>query len=390
MSSDVLRFVGVLLLTAVTSGCVFDEKLDDTYGRRGASVNGTGVLAEMFDAAGHNVSHWRFMTPSLAEADTIVWVPDDFHPPHDDAQRWIDDWLRAESDRTLIYVGRDFDAAPLYWRKAKPLAPQNLKTEFEIRAQEAESAAGGWRPVKLERTAWPTFFELDDEADPTDVTTLAGPWAEGIDASQAEITRHTRMYPILTDRKLLTTGDGEALVSETAVVASWYGRSRLILIENGSWLLNLPLVNHEHRKLAGRLVDSIGPSSQRVVFLESDAGGPPISDRDPSLDPPTGFALFGVWPIGVLLTQLALLGIVYACAQWPIHGVPDAGGRPSLTNFRAHISALGELLRETRDRDFATATLSRYREILQGDSDRPNARAAQSVPQPTTNPIDSV
>ncbi len=28
---------------------------------------------------------------------------------------------------------------------------------------------------------------------------------------------------------------------------------------NGSFLLNLPLVNHEHRKLAGKLIDAVGP-----------------------------------------------------------------------------------------------------------------------------------
>ncbi len=47
------------------------------------------------------------------------------------------------------------------------------------------------------------------------------------------------------------------------------GQSQLLVVANGSFLLNAMLVNHEHRKLAGKLVDAIGPGGRDVVFLES-------------------------------------------------------------------------------------------------------------------------
>ena len=47
------------------------------------------------------------------------------------------------------------------------------------------------------------------------------------------------------------------------------GQSQLLVVSNGSFLLNAMLVNHEHRKLAGKLIDTIGPGGRDVVFLES-------------------------------------------------------------------------------------------------------------------------
>ena len=63
-----------------------------------------------------------------------------------------------------------------------------------------------------------------------------------------------------------------------------YDESQLIVVANGSFLLNLPLVNHEHRKLAGKLIDAVGSPRKTVVFLESYAGGPPIRDKDPAAE----------------------------------------------------------------------------------------------------------
>ncbi len=360
------------LLWLIAGGCMSDQYLDETYGRHdqvsGSAVNGTRVLGQMFEQAGHRVSRWNAMSPSLAEADVIVWVPDDYEVPNREAQQWLAKWLAEQPNRVLVYVGRDFDAVPLYWSKARRLAPSALKAEFAKRQLFAEGYEAARRPKALQDPTWPDVMELDDSAPPDKVKTLAGPWSAGIDASKIEIERKTRLIPEFEYGALLTTENGEPLISDVAFISGWgNGVSRIVLVENGSWLLNLPLVNHEHRKLAGKLVDSVGLPSRRVVFLESSAGGPPITEQDPSLQPPTGLGLLGVWPIGVLLAQLAALGLVYAFAQWPILGTPSTGERASLTDFRRHIGALGRLLRETGDRAFAIATLSRYRQFVRGE-----------------------
>ena len=80
----------------------------------------------MFTRAGHKVFSWRRLSPRLSErADAIVWFPDDFEPPTPEVRRWLEDWLIEEPGRTLIYVGRDFDAARWYWKKIQPDVPDD-------------------------------------------------------------------------------------------------------------------------------------------------------------------------------------------------------------------------------------------------------------------------
>ena len=133
------------------SGC--SRGVDTIYGQReglGAkhSVNGTAVLGEMFEHAGHRVFSWSVLSPRLqAKADCIVWFPDDFKPPSKEVRRWLNGWMTAKPGRTLIYVGRDFDATPWYWKHVLPAPPAEqrelvqeelwaAKTNFTIRRDE--------------------------------------------------------------------------------------------------------------------------------------------------------------------------------------------------------------------------------------------------------------
>jgi hypothetical protein len=121
--------------------------------------------------------------------------------------------------------------------------------------------------------------------------------------------------------------------------------SQIILVENGSFLLNLALINHEHRMLAGELVAAAGESGS-VVFLESGPGGPPI---DP---PPTDsslWTLFEGWPLGAILLQLGIAGIIFCFARWPIFGRPKQPISSATTDFSYHVAAVGELLAKSRD-----------------------------------------
>ena len=131
------RYVGLLVACLLLTGC--GDRIDTLYGQRkgpGAdkSVNGTGVLGEMFQREGHKVFSWRKLSPRLRDrADCIVWFPNDFEPPTFETRRWLEDWLCAEPDRTVIYVGRDFDAASWYWNHVKPNVPADQQTEFQSR-----------------------------------------------------------------------------------------------------------------------------------------------------------------------------------------------------------------------------------------------------------------
>ncbi len=395
---------GLVVLAMLVAGCGREE-LSTRYGRHrftgeAASVNGTDVLAGMFTAAGHDV-HFRrtLVTSEMENADVVVWIPDSSAAPTDEVCEWFDTWLTEYPGRTLVYVGRDFGAGPIYFdflskHRLKQLGktPPETKQPAEPTAKQAEATKDKSTPQAAAKSE-PTASEAKPDAgvkdkgsaedttqgDPTDkapgkkdgkkdgkdtddrrdsewfiyqpgdyrkARTLSGPWAGGIDAAKSEIELRTRLVPHEDIEELLTT-DGDVIVSSESK-PEWDG-SQIIYVANGSFLLNLPLVNHEHRKLAGKLVESTGEPGH-VVFLESGAGGPPI---DPPHTDNSVWTLFNAWPLGAILLQLAAVGVVYCFAKWPIFGHPQQPPPDSVADFSKHVSAVGRLLARTKDRQFA-------------------------------------
>jgi hypothetical protein len=66
--------------------------------------------------------------------------------------------------------------------------------------------------------------------------------------------------------------------------------------------------------------------------------------------------------------HLAVLGLVFCLARFPIFGRPrDLPGEPA-ADFGKHVAALGELLARSQDRHYAQARLAHYRELAKRDS----------------------
>jgi hypothetical protein len=348
------RLAGISLCGALVLiiGCA-DTDLPTYYGRAqvpliGASVNGTDVLAGMFSAAGHTVAVRRtLITSDMESVDAVVWFPNDYAVPSPEVLQWFEDWLAKRPGRTLIYVGRTFDAAPSYWRAMAPLVSKGQQGEYRKREQQAKIEAAFWaRPASEDLTcAW---FEIRSQ-DSRAARELTGPWCDGIDLPKTDISLWWRLVPARTEQVLLAS-DGETIVGRQQPTADG---GQLITVANGSFLLNLPLVNHEHRKLAGKLIDTVG-SSARVVFLESDKGGPPI---DPPATDGSLWRMFAAWPLGVILLHFGVLGVIFCFARWPIFGRPRPQPPEVLVDFGKHVAAVGELLRRSKDRDYALAQL---------------------------------
>ena len=356
------RRVILLVLCLVAVGCTRD--IERMYGRRQGfgqqSVNGTGVLGKMFRQAGHRVFSWSVLSPRLHQrADVVVWFPNDFEPPTDEVRAWLEDWLTEEPGRTLVYVGRDFDAAAPYWAKVEPLAPEDQREEVRRRESfdRTDFLSGRLAIPESEDCGW---FTVEREHRPRKVVTLDGEpeWLEGIDPAGLEIELAGRMLPS-ENAEVVLASEGDMLVS----VESW-DESQALVVANGSFLLNFALLNHEHRKLAGKLIDAVGPAGQTVVFLESGPGGPPIREKDPEASTPSGLALFRIWPMSWILLHLAVAGILFCFARWPIFGRRWQPPPPPASDFGRHVEALGELLEQSGAEDFAAARLGHYREVL--------------------------
>jgi hypothetical protein len=362
------RFAPLLFLPLflLFTGCSRD--LDTVYGQRQGpnasnSVNGTAVLGDMFEKAGHHVFSWRSLSPRLQKrADCIVWFPDDFKPPSKEVRKWLDDWLTEDADRTLIYVGRDFDAAPWYWEHISTNVPAEQQTRVRELRSRADNRFSSDRD-RLPKTEDCDWFAIDSTKPLRKPKTLEGKpaWLDGIDAKRTDIELRSRVAPPKTAETLLRSGDDVLVSRETK------DQSARIVVANGSFLLNLPLVNHEHRKLAAKLIAEVGAPGKTVVFLESDHDGPTIRDDDPTAAAATGMEIFNVWPTNWILLQLAIVGVIFCFSRWPIFGRPKACEPADRSDFRRHVDALAELLERSQDRAYAMERILNYRQRTENE-----------------------
>lgn len=359
----------LLLIVAISLVGCGPETIERTYGRRrgpegaSSSVNGTIVFAGMLREAGMRVSSWSRLSPKLDAADAVIWFPDDFGPPTAEQRRFLERWLRKERRRTLVYVGRDFDAAVSYWRQVAPQTPPEQKVEVDRRLALAESDHAS-RRFKMPAEADEDWFIMrrDPVAEPEGV--LGGPWSQGVNGAAARIEVEGLLLP--PEDKLATVLLEQAEVPIVYRLSdATFGDGQVIVVANGSFLLNLPLVNREHRKLAARLIEELEPA-ERVVLLESGEGGPPLIARDPDENYPTGLEIFTVWPLGFLMLHVAIAGLTLCIACFPIFGRAQEPRTTSTSDFGQHIDALGELLAKSEDRQYAVDRLTYYHENVRG------------------------
>ncbi len=385
----VASLLTIAFLLAACGGCGSSGGIDDRYGRReGESVNGTGVLAGMFEESGHTVRSWHAISPALDRFDVVVWFPPDFQVPTEEQRERLEEWLGEKPGRTLIYVGRDYDAAVTYWKTVAASAPADQAPLVQEKLDEVKS----W--YELQRMALPAdrdcgWFTLHRDAEERGVKSLQGPWSAGVDASQVDISLAARLEPPDDDppsndlvspfwvppslhryrSEPLLSSRGEALVARV-IDADWdqspSEQSQILVVTNGSFLLNLPLVNHEHRKLAGRLIDECG-TSQRIVFLEA-TGDLVVADSDPQRSEITGMEFFLVWPINAILLHVAALAILLCFYAFPIFGRPRELPPSSRSDFGKHIDALGRLLTRVEANAYARDCLAEYQQIVKREA----------------------
>lgn len=363
--------LGAVVLLVILLIWLFRGKpeLHTGYGRRMGgehrdSVNGTLVLSEMFRLSGRTVTTTERLSPKLRKYSTIVWFPNDYDVPTKEQRQFLEQWLAEDSNRTLIYVGRDYDAASAYWAKVLPTAPADQKDEVRHKLAEAKSRYAEER-ARLPKDEYARWFVVREGA-PRKVTKLEGDWADGIDQTNLDISLHSRLAkPASQDVpkddnqatphfEPLLTSEGDSLIAR--VRDPYDSRAgKVIVVTNGSMLLNYPLINHENRKLAGKLINECEVDGA-VAFLESDRGGPPIDAK--SKDKPDRE---WPYPMNAIVFHLVMLSLVYCLAKSAIFGRARELPADTPSDFGKHISALGKLMQRTKDQAYAYARLQQYR-----------------------------
>ena len=137
--------------------------------------------------------------------------------------------------------------------------------------------------------------------------------------------------------------------------------SRIIIVGNGSLLLNLPLVNSSNRQIAEQLLESIDEFDDRwndVLFVEND-DEIAISDVDVP-DDASKWSWITKPPLRYMVPNLVFWCMLFCFVYFPIFGRPQQIEKKSTADFRDHIFALARLVAGTHNRKHPSAWLEKY------------------------------
>ncbi|PHS18364.1 MAG: hypothetical protein COA78_02535 [Blastopirellula sp.] len=373
----------ILALVSFVSLCGCGQQQSDmnsTYGTRSGSsigsVNGTWVLSDMFQEAGYYTSTAKRLSPRILRSDVIVWAPDTFHGPTRETRVYFEDWLTEQDGRTLIYIGRDYDASIDYWEQMQSQATTTDKADFLRQKALARQSYDQRRNLMPEKQDV-DWFEIVRDQPQTTARTLQGPWATGVVAEDADIMIRSKYnFPESKENQNVNKWSDDFVLSEVLLKSGKhnivtrleddYMDSRIIVVNNGSFLLNMPLVNPEHRVLAGKLIEECGYGSS-VAFLESGEDVQIVHSED-NASGNSGWEWLTVWPLNVSGLHFALLMIVLCFALFPYFGRPRTLPEEPTSDFKKHIDALGQLLEITQDYDYAQLRVKQYQQMTKTET----------------------
>ncbi len=263
-----LAVLSFSMVIVILPGCGSTGPQTEYGMSRGASLNGTAALAELLRSRGHTVRAADRLTETRAEwADGMVRFAPYPGPPEAEEARWLCKWLDEDQNRWLIYVVRDFDATAEYWAAIRDGMSESGDHVRRAQAEANQIEAADWVD-KLPLKPWNTgkardWFAVERGASPPKVCTkLEGPWAKGIDATGARLWLHEAI--VADSDAVLLSGDGKPLVVDKSLVK---GRN-ILVVANGSFLLNEALVNAERRSLALRVAEWPGGKALHIAFVE--------------------------------------------------------------------------------------------------------------------------
>lgn len=369
----VLAFAAIFVL-----GCDDSKSLNTEYGaifgtRGEDSLNGTKYFSEMFEAQGATVKRSSVISPKIDQYDTLVWFPDNDGVPSEEVVDRLNAWLDSGYGRTLIYVAGGNHATEDYLRVAIEKAPMAQREEYLRRISEEiigdenfdSRAWQNWLGGELATCDW---YELTEKRMGKKKVVSGGILGEGktypemeLDFSY-EITPRKKWQPEV----LLKAGD-EAFVYAMSDQAMQNNESELILVSQGSILLNYSLVEKDKQDLASALISrcEIG---RGVLFLESGSDG--IEVRQSAVSNHSNWSWIAQPPLCYIVPHVLLLGVLFCFVYFPIFGRPKRVKPESTSTFRSHINATAELLSRSNQPNRAINTIRDYQRAVASDANR--------------------
>lgn len=399
--------LGVTVVLLVIGGAIWassrpSNNISTAYGRRDGvnysqSVNGTRVLFNLYRKAGCSVNSITRLSPKVSrKADVIVWAHDGFEPPTEKQRKFFEQWLADKPEACLVYIGRDYDGAGEYWRDVQQLA---TPTDQALIARQRAIADGRWYGARgaIPASQYGHWFTIRNGNKRLSTPEMSGPWADGIATDALKMPMESQLaIPIPADLVGVTDADTSATYTSlladgkdqwvfSVEKASWSG-GRILVVSNGSFLLNYPLVKQERRKLAERLVSDTAAGNEEVLFLQSDGTGPAVLDVDDNEEGKQMLIFLKVWPLNIIAAHMILLAVFYCLASSLIFGRPGSLPTEPAADFSRHVSALGTMLSQTKNVELAEQRIRQYEEQAKRASGKSHLKGNKSPPPPTPPP----
>ena len=375
----------LILISLAMAGCD-GTNVQTTYGRsRGQSINGTNALADLIRQRGHTVRAAVRYNEVLANwADVLVRFAPYPGPPSEEEAEWLTGWLGSGPDRKLVYVVRDYDTGPEFWtRMLAALPPSGMDTErSRIKTQQAQSR--GWvtsLPQRAKQPAERDYWFATAPGEPvrpfqvTTCQTLSGAWSEGIDAQAAALPVHDAIQADNNEEVLLDSDGKKLVIRWTYREFANSDEGQVLVLANGSFLLNAGLLNQARRPLALRVADWVGEEPTHVAFVE---GSNVLSDDGPGTASP--FHLLTVTPFNWIGAHLGAFGLLFALALAATLGRPRPEPASAIERTSEHPIALGSILARTTQAAHARELLNRYRQWRHPAGSSDPARSTSPTP----------
>jgi hypothetical protein len=380
-SLSILTCCGFALCTLFLLGC--ETEINRRYGRSNdKSINGYSAFANLLRERGHDVGRETRITKRLNNYQTIFWAPDIVSNPPENLVSWLENWLAQDSDRVLIYVGNGYRGNLDFYRNMVQNSP--IEERETWKRELAESLINEVPFYDFWQVNDETFWFEEDDSPTIESRRLGGPWADSVDDPSLELETKKLLKPIdystnvpepyvdpeapnayysyevsdefrdspmeVTD--LLTVDENPFAF---CISPESSPGQRLIVISNGSFLINLSLIDSEKQKLASRVADEcIGD----VVFLDSGAQWPVIGGR--GNDPKLAWSWIAQPPMNYIVPHFLFWGVLYCFVYFPNFGRPRRLKFHPPKSFSKHIQAVGEILRRSKEHSWARQRIDEY------------------------------
>lgn len=383
----------LLVLSLEETGVMGQDRLPVRYGQRGGqgrvSLNGTSAFARLLQEYDLDVQSASRLTPRIDRYDVLFWFPDSDREDYDEEQERLEAWLRSGTDRRLIIVGRHYDATIDYLTQIGQSQDSEQGLDYRRRLAEAVSVSH-LESLKPQGTYFDGWVEWTPGIRRRS-SQLGGPWATGLDHANLTTSRYPNI-PSAENQKSHPTRSYEVKLEAdgkpfaVAIQDSLWNGGEVIVISNGSFVLNYGLTDEGNRQLVANMLDDLDFEDYfwDALFLESDEAGLPVMQREES-GQKTMWDWMTEWPFSFFIPHFLVLGILIYFVFYPIFGRPKNLALPSSTDFGQHVEALGELMEKTRDRAYAIKHINHYHEQTKSDS-RGLGSPAASHSQKTIKP----